>query len=120
MCIFWIKSFHGEDCDIGGDISCIFYYNETFLSFRGEYCDIENTAPCFTYFFTAKMANFEYLSTLETVTRCGRYRTYLCKFFANLLRNCDSIRCVSFASKVNGIGYLSSDQDCDLMDSVSK
>lgn len=51
---------------------------------------------------------------------CGRYRTYLCKFFANLLRNCDSIRCVSFASKVNGIGYLSSDQDCDLMDSVSK
>lgn len=72
MCIFWIKSFHGEDCDIGGDISCIFYYNETFLSFRGEDCDIENTAPCFTYFFTAKMANFEYLSTLETVTRCGR------------------------------------------------
>lgn len=68
MCIFWIKSLHGEDCDIGGDISCIFYYNETFLSFRGEDCDIENTAPCFTYFFTAKMANFEYLSTLETVT----------------------------------------------------
>lgn len=78
---------------------------------------ILNTAPCFTYFFTA---NFEHLSTLGTVTRCGRYRTYLCKFFANLLRNCDSIRCVSFASKVNGIGYLSSDQDCDLMDSVSK
>lgn len=110
MCIFWIKSFHGEDCDIGGDISCIFYYNETFLSFRGEDCDIENTAPCFTYFFTAKMANFEYLSTVETVV----------DDMCDLLRNCDSIRCVSFASKVNGIGYLSSDQDCDLMDSVSK
>lgn len=44
VCIFWIKSFRGEDCDIGADIYIyIFLYNETFLSFHGEDCDIGNT-----------------------------------------------------------------------------
>lgn len=77
-------------------------------------------APYVLLRLTANIVNFEYLSTVKTVTRC-----VLLHIFRNyLLRNCDSIRISLKMKIVNDIGYLSSDRDCDItndiMDSVSK
>lgn len=121
VCIFWIKSFRGEDCDIGTDIYISFSTMKLFYLFTGRIVILEILdAPYVLLRLTANIVNFEYLSTVKTVTRC-----VLLHIFRNyLLRNCDSIRISLKMKIVNDIGYLSSDRDCDItndiMDSVSK
>lgn len=75
VCIFWIKSFRREDCDIGDDIS--FSTMKLFYLFTGRIVILEILdAPYllrFTYFFTAKIANFEYFSTIAKLQRVVNY-----------------------------------------------
>lgn len=124
VCIFWIKSFRGEDCDIGADIYISFSTMKLFYLFTGRIVILEILdAPYVLLRLTANIVNFEYLSMVKTVTRCVLlhiFRKLIAKLWFDTQR-----RCVSLKVKiVNDIGYFSSNRNCDItndiMDSVSK
>lgn len=65
------KSFRGEDCDIGADIYISFSTMKLFYLFTGRIVILEILdAPYVLLRLTANIVNFEYLSTVKTVTRC--------------------------------------------------
>lgn len=85
VCIFWIKSFRGEDCDIGADIYISFSTMKLFYLFTGRIVILEILDASYVLLrLTANIVNFEYLSTVKIVTRCVLLHIFRFKFIAKL------------------------------------